>query len=121
MRFLLALALLVFLATPAHACKCTPDTDGSRAQKVLNDPSISVVDAFIRVINPKTRYAVMDVKQVHSGGLALRYLRAKFGTTSCDVRPVPGQTMTMLIKNEPDGTYSLLGGCAREAILQKMK
>ncbi|MBU6235690.1 MAG: hypothetical protein KGQ41_07575 [Alphaproteobacteria bacterium] len=121
MRILLALALTaaVFTATPALACKCMPD-DGTLAQKVMNDPSISVADVLVRAVNTRTHITVMDIKNLHSGGLASTYVRAKYGQSSCDVRPTPGNT-TMLIKNEPDGTYSLVGDCERAAVIQHLK
>lgn len=114
------LALILVTTSPAFACKCTPDTSGDAAKAVLSDPSISVVDAFVRATNPRTRITVMDIKKLHSGGLASSYVRAKYGASSCDAQPMPGNQI-LLIKNEPDGTYSLVGDCARSAVIQYLK
>lgn len=123
MRIILSLtaALILFAATPAHACKCTPDTDGSRAAAILNDPSLSVMDVYVRAVNYKTGQSMLDLKNRHSGSLMAQYVRAKFATHSCGVRPVPKQTMTVIIKNEPDGSYSLLGDCAHRDVMQHLK
>lgn len=118
---LLIAALMVMTISPAYACKCTPDTDGSRAAAVFNDPSISVMDVYVRAVNYSKGQSMLDLKNRHSGNLMAQYVRAKFGSSSCDVRPVPNQTMTVLIKNEPDGSYSLVGGCAQSAVMQHLK
>ncbi|NBX67255.1 MAG: hypothetical protein EBQ96_09710 [Proteobacteria bacterium] len=114
-------ALFVCVSAPAWACKCTPDTDGSRAAGVLADPSISVLDVYVRAVNYKNGFSMLDLKARHSGSLMAQYVRAKFGGSSCDIRPVVNQTMTVLIKNESNGTYSLVGGCDHAAVMQHLK
>lgn len=123
MRIALAFtaALFLFAATPAWACKCTPDADGSRAAAVMNDPSLSVVDVYVRAVNPRNHQSMLDIKDRHSGSLMAQYVRAKFGSSSCAVHPLSGRNMTLIIKNEPDGTYSVVGDCEHSAVMQHLK
>ena len=116
---LLALGLFAAIA-PAYACKCTPDADGSRAAALLADPAISVVDAYVRGMNTRNGQSMLELKKLHHGGLMAQTIRAKFGSNDCAFIPQYKQTMTMLVRAENDGTYSIEGGCGAQAVLQSL-
>lgn len=114
-------ALMTLTAAPAYACKCMPDTTGAEAQKILNDPSVSVAKVYVRGMNTRNGQSMLELKETLSGGLMARNFRAKFDNqTSCGVKPNNRQTEIHLIKFEKDGTYSILGDCARTNVLQHL-
>ncbi|HEY8964448.1 MAG TPA: hypothetical protein VIN59_08325 [Alphaproteobacteria bacterium] len=119
--FTLAAALIVFTAAPAHACKCAPDTTGARAQQILNDPSISVARVYVRGMNVRNGQSMLELRETLSGGLMARNFRAKFGGSSCGFIPSNRTEQIVLVKFEKDGTYSLIGDCARTDVLEYMK
>jgi hypothetical protein len=123
MRYIFAVISFVCVlgASPAFAFKCAPDTDGTLAAKVLADPSISVMDVYVRGVSLANHQSMLDLKNRHSGSLMARNIRAKFGASDCAVVPRYKQTMTVLIKAEDDATYSIVGGCEHTAVINHLK
>ncbi len=123
MRFALPLlaTLAIFAATPAFACSCSPDADGSLAAKVLADPSISVAQVYVRGMNVNNHQSMLDIKAVPHGGLMAQNIRAKFGADSCATIPQYKKTMMVLIRAEEDATYSIVGSCETAAVMQSTK
>jgi|GEM_PF-3231286 len=121
-RILFTLAALMTLgfAAPAHACKCAPD-DGTLAQQTINDPSISVARVFVRGMNTRNGQSMLELRQTVTGGLMARNFRAKFGNNSCSVIPQNRKEQTLVIKFEKDGTYSIVGDCTHNAVMQYLK
>ena len=118
LRLLAAAALLLILSTPAHACKCAPDE--TRADAVLADPAISVADVTVRGFNTRNGQSMLQIDNIRHCSLVARDIRAKFAAHSCGV--VPNQKkMTLLIRNESDGTYAIVGECDHSAVMRKLK
>lgn len=112
-------ALAVFTAAPAFACKCVPDTDGSQAAKIFADPAVTVADVTVRGYNTHNGQSMLQIDNVRSGGLVAKNIRAKFGTSDCAI--IPSQKkMTLLIHNDEDGRYSIMGDCAHSAVMQSI-
>ena len=122
MRFVLIVlsCLFVMSASPAFACKCAADTNGSVAAKILADPSISVMDVYVRGVSLANQQSMLDLKNRHSGNLMAQNIRAKFGSSSCAVVPRYKQTMTVLIMAEDDATYSIVGDCDHSAVMNHL-
>ena len=118
---ILATIFLVSFAIPAWACSCMPDTNGTLAAQTLADPSISVADVYVRGMNMRNGQSMLEIKNIHHGGLMAQNIRAKFDRSSCGVIPQYKQNMTLLIKAENDATYSIVGNCAHDAVMQNMK
>lgn len=117
---LLTVLLLPFAASPAFACSCTPDSNGTQAGRLLSDQNIFLADVTVRGFNMHNRQSALQIDSVRHGGLVARNIRAKFGATSCAI--VPNQKkMTALIRAENDGSYSIADLCDYNAVVNALK
>ena len=119
MRALLLIASVFFLlgTAQAMACSCEPDTDGKLAKQTLDNPSVSVVEVYVRGMNMHNHQSMLQLTGRKYGGLMAQNIRAKFGADSCAVVPQYKKNMTVIIKAEDDGTYSIMGDCAHTAVM----
>ena len=119
-KILMLSALLLVAASPAFACSCAPDADGSAAARVLADPANSVADVTVRGYNTHNGQSMLQIDNVRHGGLTARDIRAKF-TNSAACGVVPNQKkMTLIIHNDSDGRYSIGNLCDTMAVKKKL-
>ncbi len=118
--FVLATALFAYAPAMA-ACGCDAGKADALAQKLLADPAVSVADVYVRGMNMHNGQSMLDIKNVSHGGLVAPNIRARFGGVQCPTVPRYKQTMTVLIKAEPDGTYSIMDACSLAAVTKSSK
>ncbi len=119
-KFLLLTGLLTVMATPALACKCDM-ANTAQGNAYLNDSSLTLADVFVRGKNDRIGQSMLDIKTIKHGGLTAQNIRAKYNTHSCGTIPQYKQTQTVVIKFEPDGTYSLADQCTKALMEQSYK
>jgi hypothetical protein len=117
-RKLALTAALIVTTAPAFACECAPD-NGQRAAAMLSDHSISIADVTVKGYNNANGWAALTINTVRAGWLTADRVRARFNNNNCPVA-MSLAPMTVAIKAEDDGTYSLLGQCDQQAARQAL-
>jgi hypothetical protein len=113
-KLILMSALATVMATPAFACQCTPDS-GARAGALLADHTVSVTDVTVRGYNNANGYAALQINTIRAGWLTAQSIRARFNNNECPVA-MALTPMTLAVRAENDGSYSVLSGCDQDAI-----
>ncbi|MCB1537366.1 MAG: hypothetical protein H6865_04010 [Rhodospirillales bacterium] len=112
-KVMLALLLTFGLAAPALACECAvgmPDP-------VTTNHAYSLADVTVRGMSMANHQSALAIDTVRRGFLTAQYIRAKFSTGDCGVVPQYQRKMTVLLKAEDDGSYSIAGQCETRAAL----
>ncbi len=117
-KFLLLTALATLVAPAAFACQCTQDAN-QRAMQLLSDHNVSIVDFSVRGYNNANGYAALQINNVRTGWLTAQNIRAKYSNNDCPV-VMSISPMTLAVKAESDGSYSVLSQCDQQAAKQAL-